>query len=139
MGRVDDQHGMELETDRARLDAAHAGQEHGAEQLFVTGTRVNFGGDLFEQFVALRVLNETDERFDLGAEGNELACGLVFGGRSRQSVEETEVAQCGDGARSQRAGYKASAIDRLEHDGAPSSERSGTACCSARAFCLRPR
>ena len=99
VGGVDDQDGVELEADRPRLDAAHAGQEHGAEQLLVAGAPADLRGDRFEQLLARRVLDEADERLDVGAELHDVRSGLdLRGGDGRQAVEEGEVAEAGGGA-----------------------------------------
>ncbi len=130
MRRVDDQHGVELETDRPRLNAAHAGQEHGAEQLLIAGSFSHLIDDAFHEFVARRVFEQTDERFNFGAERDEMASGfVVVGGRGGQAVQESEVAESGDGARLQRARHETSSIEGVEHERSPSPKGGGAACC----------
>ena len=68
VGRVDDQHGVELEADRRpRLDVLHAGQQQRGQQLAIAQALVNPAGDFFEQPVARRLFDQPHERLDLGS------------------------------------------------------------------------
>ncbi len=93
---MDDEHGVELETDRARLDAAHASEEHRGEELVVTGARVDLVRDLVEQGLARRVLDQPDERLDIGGDGNNGGQVRRRGSAGgREMVEKREVRQAG--------------------------------------------
>src|SRR5262249_21386674 len=89
--RVDDEHRVELEADRTRPDAAYAGEPERAERFLVARPAANLARDGFEHLVLRRLLDEANERFDVGAEGDETGRRFVVGPGGREGVEEREV------------------------------------------------
>ena len=65
MGGIDDQDRVELEADRPRLDAAHAGQHDGTEELLITQPLLDLLGDPANQLLAGCVFDQADKRFDV--------------------------------------------------------------------------
>jgi hypothetical protein len=80
--RVDDQHRMELETDRGpRLHVAHACQQERGQNFCVGRAAVNPGGHLFQQPIARRLFQQPHQRFDLRPQLHDPRVGRRFGGR----------------------------------------------------------
>ena len=94
MARVDDQHRVELEADRRpRLDVAHARQQERGQHFAIRVAAMNAVGDLFEQPLARRFLDQPHERFDgvveLHQPGRQ---GRLLGRDARQAAQESEPA-----------------------------------------------
>ena len=68
VGRVDDQHRVELEADRVRLDVADAGQEEARQQVAVREPPLQVSDGHLEGPLAGRLLDPAHDRLDLGAE-----------------------------------------------------------------------
>jgi hypothetical protein len=68
--RVDDEHGVELEANRPRLDIADPGQQQCGNRLAVAEAPTNAMAQLLENPFARRVFEQSHERFDLTAEPN---------------------------------------------------------------------
>jgi len=54
-----------MKTDRPGLDTAHSCQQEGAEQLLIAGASADALGCCFDELIARRVFQETDERFNV--------------------------------------------------------------------------
>ena len=137
MGGVDDQDRVELEADRPRLDAAHAGQHEGTQELLISQSVLDALGHLGDQLLARRVFDKTDQGLDVGAERDD--GNGNFRGREVGKLGQKRQAGCAAGLN--RMVQEPSTRDGVEH-GEPSvpcccSVASGR--CSALACCRRPR
>jgi hypothetical protein len=119
VGGVDDEDGVELETDRSRLNAAHAGEHEPRQDLLVAGAAADALGDLLEQAIARRVFDEPDQRFDVAFDGRNRALHLLCGQR-RQLLQECEVAGGGNRANLGGSGQE---LAPSTHDVAPELKR----------------
>src|SRR5207249_5528255 len=72
------------------------------------------GGDVLDQLVLLALLDQLDERLDLGVEPDQLRVELgVGGGDGRQAVEEGEPAEAEGGRLEERAAVRDRKSTRL--------------------------
>ena len=95
VGRVDDQHGVELVADAGpRLHVAHPGQEQRREHVAVRRALPHPSGHLLQQPLARGLLQEADEGLDLGLEPDDLRVEGRLVGRDRpESGQEAQVAE----------------------------------------------
>ena len=100
MGGVHHEHRVELVPDRGtRLDVLHAGEQQCGEERLVAEAAVDALGDDFEQILARRLFDETDDRFHVGLQAERVFGKLRLGrGDGGELREEVEIAETGEGA-----------------------------------------
>ena len=113
---IDDQHRVKLESDRTRLNVAHAGQQQGREQIAVAQAAFDSGGGFLQQTFARGVLQKTHERFNVRIESNDVRFQSGFrGGNRPQSRQKSEIAQAKQRAGANGRLHKTSACARCIH------------------------
>ena len=111
MRRIDDEHRMELESDRARLDVAHAGQQQRRENFTIRRAAFDFGSHLLQHTFAGRVLQQPDQRLNLGMQPHHARFELRLGGGDRgQLREKAQIAQGGQRTSAKRGSQKIAAF-----------------------------
>src|SRR5882757_2342253 len=124
VSRVDDQNGVELVTHVGpRFDVLHAGDEQAREQLAVAEAAADAGGDLFEQLLARRLLDQAHDGRYFGMQLKGFGVELRFGGGDgRKLRQEAKIAQAANRSHGAAVFQEGSASVAAKH-GLASRER----------------
>ena len=123
MGGVDDQDGVELEPDRARLDAADAGEEQRGQQLLIAGSPPDAPRHNLQKVVAVGVFNQSNQRLDIRT---DLGLGVqdlgVRRGYRCQITQKSKIPKPGQGPGLDRVRHEIAARQRGKHVYPPSNK-----------------
>ena len=78
---IDDENGVEFETDGMRLNVANAGKKQRSEEFAISQALAKARADFFEEPFARSVFKETNKRLDIGMKPHDFGSQLRFGGR----------------------------------------------------------
>jgi len=116
VGRIHNQHGVELEPDRTGLNAARTGKKERGQQLLLANALMHLPGDRFEKSFPRRILDQTNQRFDVGAELHLFARHTGVRGRNRwQAMEERQIAEAGKSPGFQTVAHEVATGEGTEH------------------------
>src|SRR6187431_1397133 len=104
MRGVDNEHCVEFESDRARLNIPNTRELERREDFAIRGAALDLCAHFLEQAISRTVLEQSHERLDLWTESHEVRiCCRLGGGDGRQSTQKCQLREANGGARASRS------------------------------------